>query len=208
MDCPTILIDEVQKLFPAKGSLSETQSFLLAVLNAGYRKGMTVPRWNAQANQLEKFPVYGPKAMTGIGPLPSAISELTDRCITLTVQRRLTKQKMDRFLFAKVKPEAEPLRLDIEQWAEDHGADVKSTYEEMLVPDYLSDRDAEIWMPLFAACEVAEPEKLSKLVEAAKRMCGVKHADAERRTLPGCVISKTFKWCGRRGPALSTPSIY
>ena len=65
--CPTLLLDEVEAL---RGkNVSEMQQAILAVLNAGHRKGATVPRCDGPKNEVRHFSVFGPKAFAAIGGL-------------------------------------------------------------------------------------------------------------------------------------------
>jgi hypothetical protein len=57
---PTLLLDEVEGLNAKK--VSERDTAVLAILNAGYQKGQTVPRCVGASHKLQLFHVYGPKA--------------------------------------------------------------------------------------------------------------------------------------------------
>src|SRR5262249_4740205 len=78
---PTLLLDEVEA-FNGK-SKSETTLILLAVLNAGHRKGSTVPRCEGPKQEVRQFHVYGPKLFAAIGRLPDT---LLDRSIVLRMK--------------------------------------------------------------------------------------------------------------------------
>jgi hypothetical protein len=67
-DSPTLLLDEVEALRGKQ--VSEVSQAVLAVLNAGHRKGATVPRCDGPTHQIRHFPVFGPKAFAAIGGLP------------------------------------------------------------------------------------------------------------------------------------------
>src|ERR1017187_9355664 len=62
---PTLLLDEIE-MFSRKDKSESTQT-LLAVLNAGHRKGATIPRCDGPKHELRHFPVYGPEAFAVIG---------------------------------------------------------------------------------------------------------------------------------------------
>ena len=102
---PTLLLDEVE-IFNTKNK-SESNQTILAIINAGHRKGATIPRCDGAKNELKHFPVYGPKAFTAIGRLPDT---LTDRSIKVTMQRRAAEQRIERFLLARAAADAMPLR--------------------------------------------------------------------------------------------------
>lgn len=172
-DCPTLLLDEVEGLRNGR-STSETQQAILAVLNAGHRAGATVPRCAGKDQHLEHFPVYGPKAFAAIGSLPDTLS---DRSIVLTLQRKKPDQSVERFLFARAKAEAEPIRAGLELVANQYASDVRQAYQACSDLSWLSDRDADLWMPLFALCSVAAPGRVSELRHSAQMLSGVKQED-------------------------------
>ncbi len=80
---PTLLLDEVEAL--NSKNKSETAMILLAVLNAGHRKGATIPRCDGPRQEVRQFPVYGPKFFAAIGRLPDT---LLDRSIVVHMKRR------------------------------------------------------------------------------------------------------------------------
>lgn len=176
-DSPTLLLDEVEPLRNANPS--ESTQVILSILNAGHRRGATVTRCEALGKDWEPvhFPVYGPKAFAAIGRLPDA---LTDRCICIPMQRKPASQTVARFLFARTPAEAEPLRNTIAAWAELRLDAVRESYESMSDLDFLEDREADLWMPLFAVCAVAAPDRIDELKRCARLLCGAKAAnDAE-----------------------------
>ena len=160
---------------------SESAQAVLAVLNAGHRKGATVPRCVGPEHEVRHFPVYGPKAFAAIGTLPDT---LADRCIHITMQRRTPSQSIDRFLQGRAKADAEPIRESLAEWAETCKESVRQAYESMDDLKFLSDRDADLWMPLFAVCTVAAPERLGELRRCAVVLSGVKAAGDVEDSLP------------------------
>jgi hypothetical protein len=173
-DSPTLLLDEVEPLRNANPS--ESTQIILSILNAGHRRGATVTRCEASGKDWEPvhFPVYGPKAFAAIGRLPDT---LTDRCICIPMQRKSASQAVARFLFARTPAEAEPLRNIIAAWAESRLDAVRESYESMSDLDFLEDREADLWMPLFAVCTVTAPGRLDELKKCARLLCGAKAAD-------------------------------
>lgn len=175
---PTLLLDEVEAL-RAGNKASETQQALLSILNAGYRKGATVPRCDSKDHKLIHFPVYGPKAFASIGSLPGT---LMDRSIVVHMQRKTKTQKVERFRQSRAIKEAEPIKTDVKRWTRQHGHEVETAYQDMHDLEFLTDRDAEIWSPLFAICAVAEPDRVRELKEAAMRLCGAKQDEGEEES--------------------------
>jgi hypothetical protein len=177
--CPTLLLDEVESLKSTRGA-SESQQTIIAILNAGHRKGATVPRCVGPNNELRYFSVYGPKAFAAIGGLPDTLS---DRSIVLTLQRKTRDQKVERFLYSRAKSEAKSLRRIAERWAGENQEAIRIAYESVGDLDFLSDRDADLWMPVFAVCKVAEPERLSELRKCAQALSAIKQEEDEDDSL-------------------------
>ena len=177
--CPTLLLDEVEGL---RGrNLSEVQQLLLAILNAGFRRGATVPRCAGKGQEVVLFPVYGPKAFAAIGTLPDTLS---DRSIVISMQRRTAAEKVERFLLTRARREAELIVEAMDAWAQAHDEDVRAAYESLNDLDFMSDRDAELWMPLFALCSVAAPERLLQLKRDAIALSTAKQAADVEDSLP------------------------
>jgi hypothetical protein len=170
---PTLLLDEVEGL--AKRNASERDSAVLAILNAGYKKGQTVPRCVGNSHELHNFRVYSPKAFAAIGRLPSM---LADRSIIISMQRRTPGESVARFRFDRAKGEAEPIRFQVEQTVKALGAEIEEAYANLPELSFLSDRDEEIFSPLFAVCAVLAPERVRELERAAKALCDGKSNDA------------------------------
>lgn len=171
-ESPTLLLDEVEALRNSKPS--ESAQAILSILNAGHRKGAAVTRCVPPDWRVEPFPVYGPKAFAAIGRLPDT---LADRCICIPMQRKTANQTIERFLFARTPAEAEPIRSIMATWAVSNRDAVHQTYEAMGDLRFLADREADLWMPLFAACAIAAPERVEELKNCALALCGAKAAD-------------------------------
>jgi hypothetical protein len=159
---PTLLLDEVE-MFSRKDK-SETTQTLLAVLNSGHRKGATIPRCDGPKHEVIHFPVYGPKAFAAIGRLPES---LTDRSITVRMQRKTKEEAIERFLMTRARRETRALYNSIAAWAGTHRNAIAKVYSELPDLEFLGDRDADLWLPLFATCKVAAPERIGDLRRAA-----------------------------------------
>lgn len=172
---PTLLLDEVE-VFNARNK-SESAQAILAILNAGHRRGATIPRCDGPKHTLRHFPVYSPKAFAAIGRLPDT---LTDRSIIIVMQRRTPDQKIERFLFSRTVAEAKPVRETIARSALDNEGIFRQAYERLMADDlgFLGDRDADLWIPIFAVCSVVAPERMAELRRCAEQLCSAK-ADAD-----------------------------
>jgi len=176
---PTLLLDEVEALASPKPS--ESAQTILAILNAGHRKGASVTRCVPPDWHVEHFPVYGPKAFAAIGRLPDT---LTDRSICIPMQRKTASQHVERFLFARTASEAQPIRKFIARWMKANEAALRQLYREIEDIRFLADRDADLWTPIFALCAVAAPERLDELKRCALTLSRGKEADDLDDSLP------------------------
>jgi hypothetical protein len=201
-DAPTLLFDEVEALRNSKPS--DTNQAILAILNAGHRKGATVTRCEPPNWEVRHFPVYGPKAFAAIGALPDT---LADRSICITMQRKTPSQVVDRFLQGRARADAGPLRELLTEWAEICRESVRVAYEAMDDLKFLSDRDADLWMPLFAVCTVAAPERLEELRQCAVVLSGVKAAGDVEDSLPLKLLADVQKVWPEGAAHIATASL-
>jgi hypothetical protein len=146
---PTLLIDEVDALF---ASGQERTEALRGVINAGNRRGVDVIRCTGPNQTPTSFKVFAPKVLAGIdtGRLPDTIR---DRAIALRMKRRLTVEHVERLLWPKVRPQAEALRDQISEWAQEHVERLAELEPDL--PRELDDRAAEAWWPLLAIADMA-----------------------------------------------------
>jgi 5S rRNA maturation endonuclease (ribonuclease M5) len=149
-DRPTILLDESDALWGAK---ADGREGLRALLNAGYRRGATVPRvvGDGAGMTVQDFPVYGPKALAGLaGRLPRTIAS---RSIPIRLQRRAKGEQVERFRARRAAAELGPLRLRLAAWVKLVTPELEGADPE--IPEALSDRQADCWEPLLAVADAA-----------------------------------------------------
>ena len=81
---------------------------------------------------------------------------------------------MGRFLTRRTEKESEPLRKNLREISQARKVEILEVYENLPELAELSDRDEEIWQPLFAVCAVLAPERLPELKKAALALSGSK----------------------------------
>lgn len=142
---PTLIWDEVDTVFNQRGQFEE----LRAILNAGFRRGARVPRWDADRNALSDFRVFCPKVLAGIGEFPDTVA---DRAIPIRLRRRIASEQIARFRESD-RQVATPIRDDLERWARDTVETLIG--HEPTLPEELGDRAQDAWEPLLAIADLA-----------------------------------------------------
>jgi hypothetical protein len=143
---PTLLLDEVDAIFAPK--TADRHEGLRAILNAGHRRGATVPRCIGVSSKPQDFNVYCAKVLAGIGVLPDTI---TDRSIPIRLARKTRSEHVERFRRREAKQLCDPVKAELERWAEEHGATIAAARPPL--PDELSDRMQEGCEPLLAIAD-------------------------------------------------------
>lgn len=143
---PTLLLDEVDAIFAPKNG--DRYEGIRAILNAGHRRGATVPRCVGTSLTPQNFRVYCAKVLAGIGVLPDTI---TDRSIPIRLQRKTRDEKVKRFRRRDVEAQATPIREALEAFAAKYGEALGGARPEL--PDELSDRMQEGCEPLLAIAD-------------------------------------------------------
>jgi Protein of unknown function (DUF3631) len=158
-DHPTLLLDEADAIW---GKDSEHEG-LRALLNAGHRRGVKVPRMVGDGAGLKvaEFEVFGPKVIAGIGGLPDTVM---DRSIPIRLHRRASHEHVERFRFKEAAAFAEPIRLRLEAWASEMTADLREARPAL--PN-IDDRAGDGWEPLLAIADTAGGDWPRRAREAA-----------------------------------------
>lgn len=146
-DEPTLMLDEVDAIF---GKASETTEGVRALLNAGNRRGTTIPRCQAKSLELVEFPVFCAKCLAGIGTLPTTVA---DRSIPITLARRKPGEHVTRLRARQLSPEAIPLHAQLTTWSIGAVPHLKDATPPL--PDALNDRAQDAWEPLLAIADLA-----------------------------------------------------
>jgi hypothetical protein len=165
---PTLLIDEVDAIF--KGPPSDRTEGLRALLNAGYRRGATVPRCVGMGLKLtvHHFSVFCAKAMSGIGTsLPDTVA---DRSIPIVLARRKKTEPVAKFRPRNYGPKAKQVREQLEAWAQQAIDGLTNSQPE--VPDLGNDRAEEVCESLLAIADVAGGEWPKRARDAARELSG------------------------------------
>ena len=141
-----LLLDELDAVFKDR---SDKYEEVRAIINAGHRRGATVPRTVTTGNrhEVQFFPVFGPKLLAGIGKMPDTIA---DRSIPIRMLKRKRSESVERFRQAHAAREAEPIATMLAT-----AVTRNPPTREADVPDELPDRAADAWEPLLAIADAA-----------------------------------------------------
>jgi hypothetical protein len=174
---PTLMLDEAETL---KGK-SERAEYLRQILNAGNRQGAVATRCVGQGASLDvkDFSVFCPKVVSGIGSFPPTIA---DRAISIPMQRRKKSDSIERLSVRAIKPEGERHQCRASAFASQRRVEIEAAYENTAL-EFLGDRDADSWAPLFAVLAVADPARVPELRGCAEYLTGAKAADAADESL-------------------------
>jgi len=165
---PTLLWDEIDSIFGGRKS-SEANENKRALLNAGYERGMSAIRMERAGNGFVKvsFDPFCPKILAGIGQLPETI---VDRSIAILIHRRLKTQPCQKYR-RQDRAQAKPLHDALEKWSADPELQKTLRESEPQMPEYLTDRQEDIWEPLLAIADSIGSDVPTLAREAARILC-------------------------------------
>ena len=146
----TLLYDEVDSIFGRNAA--KTKEEQRGLLNAGWRRGAVAWRCEGDGSRqtVTPYPVFGPKALAGIGELPET---LADRSIPIHLRRRRPDEQVERGRYRAIVTACEPLKREAARWAA-HSMD-KLRDAEPELPEELSDRAQDGAEPLLAIADLA-----------------------------------------------------
>lgn len=147
---PTLLLDEIDTTF---GKDPKLYSGIRGVLDEGHRRGGKVPRMVGEGKGMKMvfFDVFGPKAFAGIGVLPETVAS---RSIPIRLHRKPRFAAVERFRFRRENGASAELREQLAEWAGHVRNDLADA--EPSLPDELSDRQWDLWEPLFAIADMGD----------------------------------------------------
>lgn len=145
----TLLLDECDTIFNQRGK-DDANEDLRALLNAGYKRGATIPRCVGPRHDVQNFNVFCPAALAGIGRLPDTI---LSRSIIIRMRRRAPDEAVEPFRARRHDALGHDLRDRLALWAE--GVAERAAVMEPNLPAGCEDRAAECWEPLIIVADLA-----------------------------------------------------
>lgn len=160
---PTLIIDEVD-------TFVNDNEDLRGVLNAGHsRDNPYIIRCAGDDNEPKEFYVYGAKALSGIGKIPST---LMDRSISLTLRRKLSNEHRDRVRDLS-RDTTNTIKAKLARWSDDNLQVVKDATP--LLPKAINDRMQDNWEILLKVAAILGDEWLQHANSACIEISGIEH---------------------------------
>ncbi len=163
---PTLLLDEVDAIFGRRPG--DENEDLRALLNAGHRRGATIPRCVGPTMEVRRFPVYAALALAGLGDLPDT---LMSRSVIVRMRRRAPGEGIESFRYRLAEPDLHEVRDRLAAWLDSIRADLAGHWPEL--PDGITDRPADCWEPLVAIADLAGDDWPARARVACVELCRV-----------------------------------
>ena len=142
---PTIMLDEVDQ-----ARLHEDGNAMVQLINDGFEPGGAAWRVGGEKNErLDRFRVFTPVALCGIGRLPAATE---DRCLRIVLVRKSVGRTTARLDKTK-KKHLRSLAPEILRWTQDTDKVLIQNLEPEFPPGIENDRDEDLWRPLLAVAD-------------------------------------------------------
>ncbi len=141
------MFDEVDAIFGRHGKDDGAED-LRGLLNAGHRRGASIPRCVGKTQEVVKFPVFAAVALAGLGDLPDT---LMSRSVIIRMRRRAPHERVASFRFRDVEPAGHLLRDRLAAWAKRNITELTDARPAM--PPGVEDRPADCWEPLLAVAD-------------------------------------------------------
>lgn len=153
---PTLFLDEVERL---RTQDRERFGAVLEVLNTGYAKTGLVKRVGGKNfDTVHSFSTFSPKVFAGINGVHDV---LADRAIPILMVRRLAEESVERYRETKVNLETHRrIRDELYVFALSYGPQIGEAYssatDEIPGLEHLSNREYDIWSPIFAVAQCVD----------------------------------------------------
>jgi hypothetical protein len=169
---PPFLLDECDKTIGRRDAAqSETLALLLAIANAGYRRGKTVSRCVGKDHEPTEFPTFAPMAFAGLNS--KLDRAFRTRAISLWMDRAQPRQEFE--WSEDLGDEFAALRARLRAWCDAHADEIRTAKPDR--PAWMRGRLAEIWVPLMKVAHVAGGPWPRRIREAAEELGAKRRPD-------------------------------
>jgi hypothetical protein len=155
-----ILIDESDTVFGNRGDKEKAEA-LRQLLNASFKRGLSVLRCEGNNFEPKEFQIFAPIALAGIGT--TAIPEtVADRAIMVEMRRMLPHETITEFESDEVEGIFNPIKEKLEAFARSNESHYRNLRPD-LPRDSLNARARDLWKPLYKVAECAGEEWIKKV---------------------------------------------
>jgi hypothetical protein len=164
---PLVMLDEVDH-----ARLAEDGNALTQLINDGFDAGGAAWRMGGEKSErVDRFRVFTPVALCGIGRLPAATE---DRCVRIVLVRKPASRRTARLDKAR-KKRLRDLAPEILRWVQDS----RKVLIQNLEPDFPegieNDRDEDLWRPLLAIADTIGGEVPAMARAAMLKLIAIGH---------------------------------
>lgn len=163
----TLLVDEVDAIFSRRGA-EDANEDLRAMLNAGYKRGASIPRCVGPRHEVQQFQVFCATALAGLGDLPDTIMS---RSIIIRMRKRAADERVEPFRTREQEAPGHALRERLAAWAVTVADACGAAWPAL--PEGIVDRPAEVWEPLLAVADAAQGDWPQRARQACVALCKV-----------------------------------
>ena len=198
-DRPTILYDEIDTIL---GPAARGNEDLRGMVNSGYRRGAMVGRCYMNKGKVvpEELETFAAVALGGLGHLPDTIMS---RSVIIRMRKRADGEKAEPLQPRIHEPEADILRNELAAWASSI-VDLAKIAQPVM-PDCITDRNADVWGPLFAVADLAGgawPDAARKAATDA-----VLSSKMDERPSPGIQLLADIRNCFGNADRITTADL-
>jgi len=194
----TLLVDEVDAIFSKRGA-DDSNEDLRALLNAGYKRGASIPRCVGPRHDVQQFAVFCATALAGLGDLPDTVMS---RSVIVRMRKRAPHERVEPFRLREHQALGHELRERLARWANVVGPGCGAAWPAL--PDGIVDRPAEVWEPLIAIADAAGGDWPRRTRAACAALCAVA---ADRRATLGVRLLSDLRIIFGEADALHTETI-
>ncbi len=180
---PTLFIDESEPL-----SSSRNMPDLTYILNSGYKKGAHALRVEQKSStkqfETKEFDLYSPKMLANIKGLDNVLSSRTIQII----MRRTSKKQGEREINEN-NPIFKEIRDNIFLFVAKNWHKIKEIYDNFKNETGLSNRDYELWKPIFSIAKFISDDVFKEMVEYARDLTKARHEEEETDNADNILVS-------------------
>jgi hypothetical protein len=181
---PTLVIDDADKLLPRRPDLAH-------IVNAGWMRGIPLPRVDAKTGEVHLFDTFCPKVLNGINLLAHLAPATRRRCITIKMLPKLESEKVADHRHADRDENFVILRRKLLRWSTDNMLALDNAKPKM--PEGFFSGLEENYHLMFAIADLAGGDWSKKARAAAIRLTAEHSSPSVGKNLLSILFNLTIK---------------